>query len=125
MAQHEIQPVVALSTTEAEYVALCAATQLLFDIKKAPSAHTVFKEDNQGTIAIARNPVSHGRTKHIDIKYHYVREALSNGVIDIVYCPTNQTPADILTKSVPRDRFETLRYLIGLEDNLSGSVIIV
>ena len=73
------QPVVALSTTEAEYVALSAATQeavwlsrLLSDIKAPPQTLILIKEDNQGTIAIARNPVSHSRTKHIDIKFHYV-----------------------------------------------------
>ena len=67
------QPVVALSTTEAEYVALSAATQevvwlnrLLSDIKATPQMPVVIKEDNQGTIAVARNPISHNRTKHID-----------------------------------------------------------
>ena len=52
---------------------------------------------SEGTIAIVRDPVYHARTKHIDIKYHYVREALTNGVIDLVYCPTQQMTADILT----------------------------
>eukprot|EP00731_Ephydatia_muelleri_P036346 Em0239g7a len=117
------QPVVALSTTEAEYVALGAATQevvwlrrLLSDIKASPKMPTIISEDNQGTIAIARNPVYHARTKHIDIKYHYVREALMDGVIDLVYCPTQQMTADILTKPLSRDRFETLRHEMGLKD---------
>eukprot|EP00731_Ephydatia_muelleri_P020359 Em0013g86a len=117
------QPVVALSTTEAEYVALGAATQevvwlrrLLSDIKAAPKMPTIISEDNQGTIAIARNPVYLARTKHIDIKYHYVREALMDGVIDLVYCPTQQMTADILTKPLSRDQFETLRHEMGLKD---------
>ena len=99
------QLVVALSTTEAEYVALSAATQeavwlsrLLSDIKAPPQTPILIKEDNQGTIAIARNPVSHSRTKHIDIKFHYVREALEDGIIDLIYCPTEKMTADILTK---------------------------
>ena len=83
------QPVVALSTTEAEYVAL-RLRRLLSDIKTSPKMPTVISEDNQGTIAIARNPVYHTLTKHIDIKYHYVREALTYGVIDLVYCPTSR-----------------------------------
>ena len=117
------QPAVALSTTEAEYVALSTAAQeavwlrrLLSDIKATPGAPTIINEDNQGTIAIAGNTVSHSRTKHIDIKYHYVREALSNGVIDLAYCPTEQMTADILTKPISHDRFETHRYRMGLRN---------
>ena len=99
------QLVVALSTTEAEYVALSAATQeavwlsrLLSDVKAPPQTPILIKEDNQGTIAVVRNPVSHNRTKHIDIKFHYVREALEDGIMDLIYCPTKQMIADILTK---------------------------
>ena len=101
------QSVVTLST-EAEYIALSKATQeaawlrrvrrLLSDIKITP---TIIREDNQGTIAVPRNPISHARTKHIDIKFHYVREALYGGVIELVYCPTEQMRADILTKPLP------------------------
>ena len=74
------QPVVALSTTEAEYVALSAATQevvwlsrLLTDINAPPQTPIATKEDNQGTIAVVTNLVSHNKTKHINIiKFHYV-----------------------------------------------------
>ena len=96
------QPVVALSTTEAEYIAFSLATQeatwlkrLLSDITTSPSRPVTINEDNQGTIAVAKNPVSHARTKHIDNKYHYVREALQDGTIDLVYCPTENMIADI------------------------------
>ena len=85
------QSIVALSTTEAEYVALSAATQevvwlnrFLSDIKATPQMPVVIKEDNQGTIALAKNPISHNRTKHIDIKFHYVREALEDGIINLI-----------------------------------------
>ena len=67
----------------------------------------LIKEDNQGTIAVARNPVSHSRTKHIDIKFHYVREALVDGIIDLIYCPTEQMTADMLTKPLAHQQFET------------------
>ena len=117
------QPVVALSTTEAEYVALSAATQeavwlsrLLTDIKAPPKEPILIKEDNQGTIAVARNPVSHNRTKHIDIKFHYVREALEDGIIDLTYCPTEQMTADMLTKPLARQQFETFRLKMGLKN---------
>uniref|UniRef100_A0A1X7TB01 Reverse transcriptase Ty1/copia-type domain-containing protein n=1 Tax=Amphimedon queenslandica TaxID=400682 RepID=A0A1X7TB01_AMPQE len=115
------QPVVALSTTETEYIALSLATQeatwlkrLLSDIATGPSKLVTINEDNQGTIAVAKNPVSHARTKHIDIKYHYVREALQNGTIDLVYCPTENMIADIFTKPLSRNRFEILRTEMGL-----------
>ena len=117
------QPVVALSTTEAEYVALSAATQeavwlsrLLTDIKAPPKAPILIKEDNQGTIAVARNPVFHNRTKHIDIKFHYVREALEDGIIDLTYCPTEQMTADMLIKPLARRQFETFRLQMGLKN---------
>ena len=117
------QPVVALPTTEAEYVALSAATQeavwlsrLLSDINAPPQTPILIKEDNQGIIAIARNPVSHSRTKHIDIKFHYVREALEDGIIDLIYCPTEQMTADILTKPLARQQFETFRLEMGLKN---------
>ena len=117
-----VKPVVALSTTEAEYVALSAATQevvwlnrFLSDIKAAQMP-VVIKEDNQGTIALAKNPISHNRTKHIDIKFHYVREALEDGIINLIYCPTEQMTADILTKPLIRQRFETLRLEMGLKN---------
>ena len=103
------QPVVALSTTEAEYVALSAATQevvwlsrLLTYIKAPLQRPILIKEDNQGTIAVARNPVSHKRTKNIDIKFHHVREALEDEIIDLMHCPTEQMTADILTKPLAR-----------------------
>jgi len=67
------QPVVALSTTKAEYLALCAATQeaiwlrrLLTDFKAPPERPTTIREDNQSAIAIAKNPISHAKTKHTD-----------------------------------------------------------
>ena len=82
------QVIVALSTSEAEYVALNLATQevewlrkmLIIDLKAASQQPTTLMVDNQGAIAIARNPVAHACTKHIDICYHYFREAMQNGI---------------------------------------------
>ena len=80
------QTIVALSTSEARYVAVSAVTQeavwlrrLLADLQALPVEPTVIMEDNQSAIAIARNPILHARTKHIDIRYHYVREAVQEG----------------------------------------------
>ncbi len=68
--------------------------------------------DNQGTIAMAKNPVSHSRTEHIDIKYHYVREAIP---IQVTYCPTENMVADL---PLPRVRHQSLRKLIGIVELL-------
>ena len=115
------QATVALSTSEAEYVALSSATQeaiwlrrLLTDLGAVPNGPTMM-EDNQGAIAIARNPVAHARTKHINIRYHFVREAVQEGTVDLRYCPTNVMLADLLTKSLPRGRFENLRLAMGMD----------
>ena len=124
------QAIVALSTSEAEYIALSVATQeavwlrrLLVDLKGNSVCPTVMMEDNQGTIAMARNPVSHARTKHIDIRYHYVRETVQKKVISLNYCPSENMTADILTKPLTRGRFESLRSLMGMDTcELSGSV---
>lgn len=114
------QSTVALSTAEAEYVALSQAAQectwlrrLLSDLGM-DATPVVILEDNQGAIAIAKNPVDHSRTKHIDIRYHYIRECVQNGQIQLQYCPTDDMKADILTKPLVRQKFEYLRSEIGL-----------
>ena len=105
-----------LSTSEAEYVAFSAATQeatwlrrLLSVLNVSTTTPTVLIEHNQGAIAIARNPIIHARTKHIDIRYHYVHETLQKRIIELRYCPTSDMIADILTKPLNKGRFETLR----------------
>ena len=116
------QTVVALSSTEAEYVALCAAAQetvwlrhLLASIRFKQKDATVVHEDNQGTIALTKNPKNHSRTKHIDIKYHFVREAVEKKDVRLVYCPIEKMVADILTKALPKPKFDELRRTIGVQ----------
>lgn len=90
------QTCVALSTAEAEYVALASAAQettwmrqLLSDLHHQQHGPTILYEDKQAAIAISRNSQSHTKMKHIDICYHYVREKAQDETIDIQYCPTN------------------------------------
>ena len=75
---------------------------------------TVIYEDNHRCVAVAQNPVSHGRSKHIDIKYHYVREQVAAGTIDITECRGDDMVADILTKAVKRDQFQLQAGRMGI-----------
>ena len=87
------QSVVALSTTEAEYIALASATKaavwlrrLLQSLGEGQVRSTTIFEDNRGAISLSTNPKDHSRTKHIDIKYHYVRHAVQMKEIDVEAC---------------------------------------
>ena len=115
------QSTVALSTAEAEYVALSIAAQecvwlrrLLSELGDPPRGPTTILEDNQSSIAMAKNPQFHGRAKHIDIKHHFVREQVSEGSIELQYCPSNEMFADILTKGLIQQQFATLRERAGI-----------
>ena len=115
------QSTVAKSTTEAEYVALSQATQeaiwlrrLLSDLGCKADGPTLIKEDNQGAIEIARNPKFHNRTKHIDMTFHFIRERIASKDIKVEYCSTHDMIADIMTKALPKDRFEKLRSLLNV-----------
>eukprot|EP00873_Tetraselmis_striata_P041905 jgi/Tetstr1/462169/TSEL_007234.t1 len=105
----QLQATVALSTAEAEYMALCAAVcealflrELLRELCCAQSEASMIFEDNQSCIALTRNPMTHGRSKHIAIKYHFTREKVLSGEVAIEYCPTAQMVADALTKPLGR-----------------------
>ena len=71
--------------------------------------------DNQGAIALAKNPTQHARTKHIDIQQHYVREQIASGAVELEHMSTHNQVADGLTKTLPKDKFVQFRNAIGLE----------
>ena len=109
------QSVVALSSCEAEYVALAMATQeakflrqLLADLMGLPCEVIHMYVDNQGAIVLANNPVHHKRSKHIDVKYHFLRLEVQNGNLKLTYVPTEKNVADIFTKPVTRVKLERL-----------------
>ena len=72
-------------------------------------------DDNQGAIFVASNPVTERRTKHIDIRYHFVRELIEEGKIEVLYIPGEHNPADMFTKSLARVKFEYFRGMLGLK----------
>ena len=80
--------------------------QLLTDIDEHLCDSILIYEDNQGAIALARNPVNHKRPKHIDIRYHFIREVVNCGKITLKYCRTGDMIADLMTKPVTRTKLE-------------------
>jgi hypothetical protein len=66
---------------------------------------------------MAKNPQYHGKSKHIDIKYHFVRDLVGDKTIKLKYCPTKEMVADILTKGVAREQFCYLRQKAGMESH--------
>lgn len=117
------QSTVASSTAEAEYTALFSAAketmylrQLLAQIGIECSATTIH-EDNQPAIHIASNPVTSSNSKHFDVRLHYTREKVEDGIIKIAYCDTNLMVADMMTKSLDRIKLERHRATaLGLSD---------
>ena len=126
------QPTIALSTTEAEYMAVSQCTrealwlrQLMSDVGLEQEKSTPIMCDNQGAIALVKNPTHHARSKHIDIQHHFVREKVESDVIALQYIPTERMVADVLTKALAKPRHEDLRQEMGLTlfgTKQSGSV---
>lgn len=115
------QSVVALSTTESEYIAACQSLKELIWLNRllreiSPSSTSVPKLniDNQSAIKLIRNPEFHKRTKHIDVKFHFIREKYEDKIFEPCYVGTDDQLADILTKPLSKDKFERFRSLIGL-----------
>ena len=117
------QTCVALSTAEAEYMALASSVQeaiwmrqLTDELGNGPTEATTIFEDNQSAICDTKNPQFHGRAKHIGIKYHFIREQVSSGTVKLEYCPTKEMIADMLTKGLHRDQFTKLRDMAGVKE---------
>jgi len=112
---------VALSSTEAEYIAAALASQelvwirqLLSDLHIPCAQPTTLYEDNQGCIKIACNEKISARTKHIDVRHHHLRDLQFRGVVDLEYCATDKMLADVMTKPLPRDKLHDISDQIGL-----------
>ena len=115
------QSVVAQSNAQAEYVSASKATsqaiwlrRIFEDIGEKQKKRTVLYCDNKSGIAIAKNPVSHERSKDISIKYHFIREAQEKDGIQLHCCQTGKQLADIFTKAISRENFFYLRERIGV-----------
>ena len=67
---------------------------------------TVLRCDNHSCMAIAKNPIFHARTKHIEIHYHYMRELINNETVELEYCPTSENAANIFTKAIGAEQLQ-------------------
>ena len=115
---------VVLSSTEAEYVALCEATKavvwsrrFLSEIGFPPAGPTTIYEDNQSCIDMVYGKISQAVSKHIRPKFHYTREQVIKGEVQVVYLPTKQMVADVLTKPLCRKSHENFaKDLLNIEE---------
>ena len=131
--QAKKQTTVTLSTAEAEYLAQTEAVkeglwwkQFIgeLDLDCVDSNTIQLYGDNQAAIALTKNPEFHQRTKHIDIRHHFIREHVNNGDIKLDYINTDGMIADVLTKPLAKNAHMKLSRSMGLQSNstLSGSV---
>jgi hypothetical protein len=115
------QPIHAQSAAEAEYYAAVSAAneavwlkQLMEDLGIPQTTITIY-EDNQACIALSKNPQDHKKTKHIQIKYHVIRDYVNEGVIKLVYCRTKDQLADIFTKGISGCKLRPMLKEFGLQ----------
>jgi len=120
------QPVVALSSTEAEYVAVTSASQealwfqsLLYELGIVQNT-VIIQEDNESCINLANNPQEFNRTRHIQVKYHFIRQLVKEKKIKLQHCRTQNQLADIFTKGVNGPRLKEITQKLGLESNQHG-----
>ncbi|GJX81204.1 putative RNA-directed DNA polymerase [Tanacetum coccineum] len=123
--QSRLQKCVALSTTEAEYVAATEACKELLWLKRFLQ-ELGFKQqryavlcDNQSTIHLAKNSMFHKRTKHIDIRYHWIRDAIEDGMFELNKVHTDDNASDMLTKAVAREKLKVCCSIAGMANSSS------
>ena len=88
--------------------------QLVGDMENKSTSPIMIYEDNQSAICMTKNPQFHGRAKHIDIKFHFIREQVEKGTVNLKYCPSEEMIADMLTKGLSKDKFYKNRAMAGV-----------
>ena len=124
------QATVALSSSEAEYQGMAAAVQealyleqLLEDFGIQQKRPKAIGEDNQSCIRLCQNPVMHKMSKHIETKFHFIRDKTDDGTISIHYVPTDKMAANIFTKSLPVSKVETFRAVLKGTDSTQSTQV--
>ena len=80
---------------------------------------TVIHCDNLSCVQMSMNHVFHDKSKHIEIRYHFIRDMVQKGAVELQYIPTDDQTVDVLTKPLPRVKFEYFRGRLGVEENVS------
>ncbi|KAF5781986.1 putative RNA-directed DNA polymerase [Helianthus annuus] len=123
--QSRLQKYVALSTTEAEYVAATEACKELLWLKRLMQELGFMQQryvvlcDNQSAIHLAKNSMFHKRTKHIDVKYHWIRDALEDKLFELDKVHTDDNGSDMLTKSLAREKLKICCSIAGMANSSS------
>ena len=124
--QSRLQRTVAASSTEAEYMALSDCSRqvmwlksILMELKRKIITPVPIHGDNQGSLFTGSNAYRDRRMKHIDIRYHYIRELVEEKEVELYFIDGNNNPADMFTKNLGRVKFEKFRSQLGLEFNSS------
>jgi len=119
----KLQSMVTLSTTEAEYIAANLAGQeiiwlqnFFYELGYSVEKPSTLYMDNQSAVAVAKNPEHHGRLKHLDLRYYWLRDVVEEGYISPVHCPTAEMPADLLTKPLAKLKVNLGREMLGLRE---------
>ena len=108
-----------MSTTEAEYIAASKACKEAIWLAHLVRALGITVEmpilhcDSQSAIMLAKNPIFHAKTKHIDVKYHFIRDMLEEKLLELVKVYTDDNPADLMTKGLPPERFAHCRCTLS------------
>ena len=119
--QSRVQKTIAHSSTEAEYMAMSDCSRQVVWVRNLLAelgyhvSHIPLSGDNQGSIFIASNPVTEPRSKHIDIRYHYIREVIERNLVEVYFIDGSDNPADMFTKNLGHVKFHKFRALLGLE----------
>ena len=116
------QKTISLSSTEAEYIGLTLAAKeilwlkhILIELNRSPK-QTIIYCDNKSTICLSKNPEMHARSKHIDVRYHFIREKIDNQEFMVEYQCTEEMVADIFTKGLPKVKHYKCMEQLGLKN---------
>ena len=110
-----VNPSIKLSKATDESTFFDSEVSSCYEIKRESPQMILIHEDNQSAISPSKNPQYHGRSKHnIDIRYHYIRDQVKDGIINVQHCKTDDMIADMMTKGLHGDQLEKLRKMAGV-----------